>query len=124
MQAVGALPTPPGDDAELISLCERVVDLERQWDEVSRQSGGWLPSDPRYKASRVELDRLSALQEPFIERIYDLPTHTLAGFRARARAIMASDYGQMHAESAYRGQLYSLMHDLVDEPGAGAETGS
>lgn len=114
--ASGSLSPQAGEnpDAELIGLCEQVIALEQQWGAETLRSGNWIPTDPRYKASQAEQDRLAALSEPLIDRIYGLPTHTLTGFRARARAIMASDYGQMHDASDYRGQLYSLMHDLAE----------
>ena len=113
-QAAQVVPVAHDADAELIGLCEQVIALERQWGAEAERGAEFVPSDPRYAASDAEIDRISALAEPLIERIYDLPTHTLAGFRARARAIMASDYGQMHEASDYRGQLYSLMHDLAE----------
>ena len=102
------------DDRDLIDLCEQVIALEQQWGDEVLRCANWPPSDPRYGVSQAEQDRLAAEQEPLIDRIYELPTHTLAGFRARARAIMASDYGQMHEASDYSGQLYSLLHDLAE----------
>ena len=63
-------------------------------------------------------EQLDALQKPILDRIYELPTRTLDGFRARGRAIMASDHGQMEREQDYQGQMYSLMRDLADEGAA------
>ena len=79
------------DDRELIDLCEQVIALEQQWGDEVLRCANWPPSDPRYGVSQAEQDRLAAEQEPLIDRIYELPTHTLAGFRARARALMACD---------------------------------
>ncbi|MGI4797657.1 MAG: hypothetical protein ACRYG8_27155 [Janthinobacterium lividum] len=102
-------------DAELIGLCGQIVELERLWGIASDKSNHLTSKHPVYIAAHAEMARLQALQNPILDRIYELPTNTLDGFRARARAIMASDYGQMEREQDHRGQLYSLMHDLVGE---------
>ena len=121
-----ALPNMPGaaiasaahPDAELIGLCGQIIKLEQQFGASSLRNADLLSSDPLYRVEEAEQARLSALQKPILDRIYELPTHTLDGFRARGRAIMSFDHGQLEREQDFQGQLYSLMHDLVAEDGA------
>ena len=102
-------------DAELISLCGQVVGFERQACDALDKVAELLSTDPAYKAAYAAQARLDGLQKPILDRIYELPTRTLDGYRARGRAIMASDHGQLEREQDYQGQLYSLIHDLAEE---------
>ncbi|MGI4939605.1 MAG: hypothetical protein ACRYHQ_03370 [Janthinobacterium lividum] len=114
-QAAEVLPAWPHPDAELIDLCSQIVALERVWGIESDKGSNATSGHPAYIAAYAEMKRLQALQEPILDRLYEMPTHTLDGFRARARAIMAADYGEMERQQDHRGQLYALMHDLVGE---------
>ena len=116
--AAAATASAAHPDAELIGLCGQVVEFERQASDALDRVADLLSTDPAYKAAYAEQARLDDLQKPILDRIYELPTRTLDGFRARGRAIMASDHGQMEREQDHQGQLYSLMHDLVVEDGA------
>lgn len=113
-QAAEALPAGLHPDAELIDLCGQIVEFERLWGIESDKSSDLVPGHPARVVARADMDRLSALQNPIADRLYDLPTHTLDGFRARARAIMAGDYGTMEDNQDYRGMLYALMRDLAE----------
>lgn len=114
---VGDIPMVASEnpDAELILLCDQLIEYERLWSVETGKSAHLRASDPGYEAAHAEQKRLQVLREPILDRVYAMPTHTLEGFRARARAIMAADYGEMERNGDYEGQLYSLMHDLAGE---------
>ena len=98
---------PPGDDDELIAACERFIQLNGQIESFCRikdNDARGAHTEPVYRAMDALLPRITA------------PAHTLAGYRANARAIAAfapewlnNDDGTIEGD-----MLASLLSDLTE----------
>ncbi len=99
-------------DAELIDLCAQFCELERQFDATDFSA---RPGTLEAEAANREQRALTDAGDPILDRMHDLPTHTLEGFRARARAIVAFDKGELEKSDDARGMVWMLVRDLVGE---------
>ena len=103
-------------DAELIALCDQVIAIEAEWAASVSVSSEMDTKDPAYAAfDRRELALIDA-KYPLIDRINGMPTHTPAGFRARALVILSGDYGEMERHDNHHGMLAALINGLAGEP--------
>lgn len=102
-------------DAELIALCDQVIAIEAEWAASVTISSEMDTSDPAYAAfDRRELALIDA-KYPLIDRINGMPTHTPAGFRARALVILSADYGELERHDNHHGMLLALLQGLMSE---------
>ncbi len=102
-------------DAELIALCDQVIAIEAEWAASVSISSEMDSLDPAYAAyDRRELALIDA-KYPLIDQINEMPTHTPAGFRARARVILSADYGELERHDNHHGMLLALLQGLMAE---------
>ncbi|MGI4793629.1 MAG: hypothetical protein ACRYG8_05985 [Janthinobacterium lividum] len=120
--ATAALATVPvtHPDAKLITLCNRFIDLEQQ----KLASFECQPKTITWEEERVveEAERapLVAAQERVVERLMELDTKTLDGFRARARALVIYDEQGWKDEEISHGPFpggmnFAIVRDLFGE---------
>jgi hypothetical protein len=102
-------------DAELIALCEQVIAIEAEWAASVSISSEMDTRDPAYEPYERREIALIDSKYPLIDQINELPTHTPAGFRARARAILCADYGEMERHDNHQGMLLALLRGLSGE---------
>jgi hypothetical protein len=97
-------------DAELIALCDRFIETEQQIGDLFIQI-----SDDAARETAIE--PLEREQSALLARIYPTRAHSLAGIRAKARALVASAPGLMSPLVNYADSmlLASLLIDLTGE---------
>jgi len=103
------------DDSNLIRLCLEYERLEHDWAKAGDYDS--LIGSPEYEAGEARQDRIRSRMEILAQQINALPTRTVCGFQARARAILSSDYGQIQRQGDYDGLLFALLNQLAEMPG-------
>ena len=77
-------PAPTGPDAELMTLCESLDDLEREY----TRTLGTAKTIEQENAVEPELAWISAAQKPLLDRIVSSAAATPEGVRAKARSLI------------------------------------
>jgi hypothetical protein len=97
-------------DAELIALCDRFIEIERQ-------IGGLFIQIPDDGAREAAIEPLEREQNALVARIYPTGAHGQVGIRAKARALVASAPGLVSPSANYTDSmlLASLLMDLTRE---------
>ncbi len=107
-------PAAAGSDAELIAACGAFVALERQRNALNREVTG-----DAERLADVEDDRLYNEQDPHFDRILATRATTVAGMRAKARALAAEDLELLKSGTGPRNEclMASIVADLIsNEP--------
>lgn len=108
-----------GADAELISLCSCLDDLQRKFHATCYKGPFSMANE---LAAETQQALLYAEQKDPLDRIMPIRTATLAGFRARARArTLALFNEELEQDGGADGglpdrMLWALVRDLVGEP--------
>ena len=100
-------------DAELIAVCAEFDRLELA---ALATFQGHEPGSPEDEAAEAERDRLSAAQEPLVERMCELRAVTREGHVARARSLALWDAELMKLQHDIAGQFtQAIVRDLLDK---------
>lgn len=109
---------PQGADADLIALCDRFIELERQkLASYGRDPRGISPAEERAIDDK-ERQPIWREQEELVAAMVEARATTLDGFRARARALVVYDQQGWADEEISHGQFpggmnFALVRDLV-----------
>ena len=104
-------------DADLLKACAAFDVLERAY---IAAPGDFWPGTPEERAVEAERDRISAAQDPLVERICELRAVTREGQAARARSLALWDAELMKPGPGDTGTWLTaaIVRDLISEAGA------
>lgn len=101
-------------DADLLAACAAFDALERAYIAVP---GDFWPDTPEERASEAERERISAAQDPLVERMCELRAFTREGQAARARSLALWDAELMKPGPGDTGTWLTaaIVRDLISD---------